>query len=188
MFKRAKNKYTEYSTRQHGGIEYTLCVSCARKTVQISVRRGEVRVMVPLGYPCELADELILRNRDKILKFIEKNEKCRLSAEEEEKAAKRCSEIMPQLTEKYSELTGLAFAGIRFSTAKSYLGCLSPKNVISYSYILGAYPLCVMEYVALHEIAHIKYRNHKKEFYAFIESYMPDYRERLKQMKNTPCV
>ena len=46
------------------------------------------------------------------------------------------------------------------------------------------YPDECIDYVVLHEIAHIKHHNHSKEFYAFIEKYMPDYKERVKLLRS----
>ena len=41
----------------------------------------------------------------------------------------------------------------------------------------------MIEYVVVHELAHIKYHNHKKEFYSLIEKFLPDYKEREKILK-----
>ena len=41
-------------------------------------------------------------------------------------------------------------------------------------------PIVCIEYVALHEIAHLRHPNHSKDFYYHIERYMPDYRKREK--------
>ena len=43
-----------------------------------------------------------------------------------------------------------------------------------------------VDYVVVHELAHIRYKNHKKEFYALIEAYMPDYKQRRRLLKNMP--
>ena len=40
-----------------------------------------------------------------------------------------------------------------------------------------------VEYVVLHELAHIKHHNHSCSFYRLVEKYMPDYRRRRKMLK-----
>ena len=45
------------------------------------------------------------------------------------------------------------------------------------------YPDDAIDYVVVHELAHIKYKNHGKNFYELIEKYMPDFRERQKLLK-----
>ena len=37
-----------------------------------------------------------------------------------------------------------------------------------------------IEYVVLHELAHLVYANHSKDFYALISKHMPDYKARIK--------
>jgi predicted metal-dependent hydrolase len=37
-----------------------------------------------------------------------------------------------------------------------------------------------IDYVVVHELAHIRHHNHSKDFYEFIEAFMPDYKEREK--------
>ncbi|EAI9960854.1 M48 family metallopeptidase, partial [Campylobacter coli] len=41
--------------------------------------------------------------------------------------------------------------------------------------------LRAIEYVILHELSHIKFPNHSKEFYDFIHSFMSDFRQREKE-------
>ena len=42
-----------------------------------------------------------------------------------------------------------------------------------------------MEYVALHEVAHLVYPDHSARFYALIASIMPDYRDRKKLLERS---
>lgn len=37
-----------------------------------------------------------------------------------------------------------------------------------------------MDYVVVHELAHRKYMNHSKEFWAEVKKYCPEYKERKK--------
>lgn len=45
------------------------------------------------------------------------------------------------------------------------------------------YPDEAVDYVVVHELAHLAYMNHSRDFYALIEKYMPDYRRRKKLLK-----
>ncbi|TKX29424.1 hypothetical protein CQA38_04915 [Campylobacter sp. MIT 12-5580] len=44
-------------------------------------------------------------------------------------------------------------------------------------------PLKAIEYVILHELTHLKFPHHQKEFYDFIEQIMPDFRKRQRLLK-----
>ena len=40
-----------------------------------------------------------------------------------------------------------------------------------------------IDYVVLHEICHLRYMNHSKKFWEMVESYMPDYKEAERELK-----
>ena len=58
--------------------------------------------------------------------------------------------------------------------------CSVNRNKVTFNqYLTKAKPACI-EYVVLHELVHFLYPNHSKKFYAFLGSYMPDWKERKK--------
>ena len=88
--------------------------------------------------------------------------------------------------EHFAELMGVRPTGIRISSAKKRFGSCSPKNSISYSWQVMLYPDELVDYVIVHELAHIKHKNHGKDFYAFIASVMPDHKERRRLLSLPP--
>ena len=42
----------------------------------------------------------------------------------------------------------------------------------------------IVEYVVLHEMSHLKYMNHSKEFWKIVEKYMPNYKEYRKKLNS----
>lgn len=88
--------------------------------------------------------------------------------------------------EYYSEKMGLYPASVKITSAATRFGSCSGKNSICFSYRLMLYPPEAVDYVVVHELAHIKEKNHSARFYALVERYMPDYREREKLLKKTP--
>ncbi len=60
--------------------------------------------------------------------------------------------------------------------------CTKTKNKITLNqYLLKADIRCI-EYVILHELTHLLYTYHDKNFYNFLTIHMPDWRERKKQL------
>ena len=42
--------------------------------------------------------------------------------------------------------------------------------------------------VVVHELAHIRHKNHSPEFYRLVETTLPDYRQRIALLKQPPAV
>lgn len=56
--------------------------------------------------------------------------------------------------------------------------CSATRGVVTFNlYLIKAKTACI-DYVVLHELTHFLYPNHSKMFYAFLSSYMPDWKER----------
>lgn len=80
---------------------------------------------------------------------------------------------------------GVIYPSINLKKMKTLWGsCNINKNKITFNlYLTKARPACV-EYVVLHELVHFIYPNHSKLFYDFLESYMPDWKDRKKILDN----
>ena len=92
--------------------------------------------------------------------------------------------IFVQESERLSQITGLRYKEIKLSTARKQWGCCDGKNEIRYSFRLIYAPKEMIEYVILHELCHIKEKNHSKAFWALVEKYMPDCKQRCAWLKN----
>lgn len=57
--------------------------------------------------------------------------------------------------------------------------CNSKKGYLNFSTNLIQKDIKFIEYVVLHELAHLIYPHHQKQFYDFIYSLMPDFKDRL---------
>ena len=90
--------------------------------------------------------------------------------------------IIP-IVKKYSILTGLKPQDIVIRKFKSIWGNCSSKKIIKLNQKLIHYDIKLIEYVCLHEITHLKYMNHQKQFWSYIKKIMPDYKEREKALK-----
>ncbi|WP_339126585.1 M48 family metallopeptidase [Fusobacterium nucleatum] len=58
------------------------------------------------------------------------------------------------------------------------------ENYISFNFDLIEKDIECIEYVVLHELCHIFYMNHQKDFWSLVEKYMSDYKVRRKKLKN----
>ena len=78
---------------------------------------------------------------------------------------------------------GLVPISVKISSAQKRFGSCSAQNALNFSYRLMMYPVDAIDYVVVHELAHIKHHNHSRDFYNLIKKYMPDYKEREKKLR-----
>lgn len=45
-------------------------------------------------------------------------------------------------------------------------------------------PERLVDYIIVHELSHIRHMDHSKEFWAEVEKYIPDYKQRKKDINN----
>lgn len=95
----------------------------------------------------------------------------------------RALEMMPQLVDKHAKRMQLFPSALKFRKNKTRFGSCSAKNSISLNILLMKYPLEVIEYVIIHELAHIKHKNHSRKFWGLVEEYCPDYKRLDKALK-----
>lgn len=89
--------------------------------------------------------------------------------------------LMIELTMTIGEKIGYTPIRIKFRDMKTRWGsCNFKKKSITYNHQLYKKSIYFIEYVILHELAHIPYPHHQKSFWEFIEKFMPDWKERRK--------
>lgn len=99
---------------------------------------------------------------------------------EEQRAAmiRRAKEILPPRVAHYAALLGVQPTGITITSARTRFGSCSAKNSLSFSWRLMDYPEEAIDYVVVHELAHIRHHDHSKAFYDLIAAVMPDHMAR----------
>jgi len=95
----------------------------------------------------------------------------------------KAKEIIPELVSKYSKQMNLYSTSIKFRKNKNTWGSCNYKNGLNFNILLVKYPIEIVEYVVIHELAHIKHKNHSKKFWDLVEVYCPDYKKRMKLFK-----
>lgn len=64
---------------------------------------------------------------------------------------------------------------IRITSARTRWGSCSPEDNLAFSFRLVMAPRNVVDYVIIHELMHIKEKNHSGRFWALMEAAMPEY-------------
>ena len=168
-------------------IEYKL-IRSNRKTLCLSVKDGVVTVKAPLFSPETEIDSFVQshilwinkRLNENIITPLNKD----ISPTEEKRLRKEAEVYLKERLDHYANIMGLKYTGLKITSAQHRYGSCSPKNSICFSFRLMLYPREAIDYVVVHELAHIKIKNHGKSFYALVKKYMPDYKQREKILKS----
>ncbi len=159
-----------------------------RKTIELSIDKDfSPLVKVPLKMSIADIEKFVAKHEKWIEKQITKKrehaEKFCLSGNEISVLKAKALPYLTERTEYFANIMGVKPTGIKITSAKKRFGSCSGKNSICYSWRLMQYPSEAIDYVVVHELAHIVHKNHGKEFYSLIEKILPDYKKREKILK-----
>ncbi|EFU69422.1 conserved hypothetical protein [Aliarcobacter butzleri JV22] len=92
--------------------------------------------------------------------------------------------ILPNIVETFSKKMNLYPTSISYRKNKRTWGSCNFKNGLNFNILLMKFPLEIMQYVVIHELSHIKHKNHSKNFWNLVEKYCPNYKQIEKDFKN----
>ena len=164
-------------------MEYQL-IRSARRTVALEIdRQGRVILRAPLRMPQAQIDAFYEAHQAWLQTHLAQQQ-ARMAAHPEPDARQRqllldkAAEMIPQKVAFYGDLMGLKPAGITITGARTRFGSCSPENRLCFSWRLMEYPEDAIDYVVVHELAHLVHRNHGPEFHALVGSVLPDQERR----------
>lgn len=85
--------------------------------------------------------------------------------------------ILTNRTAFYSELTGLRPKSLSITGARRRWGSCGPRNTLNFTWRLVMAPLEIIDYVVVHELAHIEFKNHSANFWNRVASILPEYKK-----------
>ena len=88
--------------------------------------------------------------------------------------------ILPEKVAHWSSIMEVHPTGLRITTARKRYGSCSSKGSLCFSCYLMCCPEEAVELVVVHELCHLREMNHGHGFYALLERYLPDWKERKK--------
>lgn len=97
-------------------------------------------------------------------------------------------ESVQSRVEHFSKLMGLSYSELKFRKMKRRWGSCTSKGVITLNKELLRLEQELVDYVVVHELAHLKHMNHSKMFHNCVTSYLPDARKREKELQNIRIV
>lgn len=89
---------------------------------------------------------------------------------------KRYKKIISTRVQTYAKTFGYEVVKVTLRDQSTRWGSCSTNGTISLNWRLIFAPTAVLDYVIIHELAHLKHMNHSKDFWSEVERMMPDYK------------
>ncbi|MEF8746879.1 MAG: M48 family metallopeptidase [Candidatus Accumulibacter propinquus] len=101
----------------------------------------------------------------------------------------RASTLFVERLGHYASRLGVALPRLSLSSARTRWGSCSLRSGIRLNWRLIHFPLPVIDYVAVHELAHLREMNHSARFWSIVAQVYPDYPNARKalQLGATHC-
>ena len=194
---RKTEKQDKIERQKEEKMEEEKVIQYSQYTIPYRIERGKVKhiylkikedilvVKAPYYVTEKQIIQILLKKEHWIIKTMEsikhrKKEEEAITQEEIQELEKRVSPMI----ERYLQQTNLSPKQWKIKDIKYAWGSCSSKKNITLNAKLAKKSDTIIEYVVLHELCHLKYMNHSKEFWNLIEVYMPDYKTRRKELKN----
>lgn len=171
-------------------LEYDLMRS-KRKTLALYVKQdGSIEVRAPLKTSRAYIDEFVFRKRGWIESTRNRlsarqaaKKTVRMTQEEVTQYKTQAKEYLRLKCRYFSEIMGLRHGEIKINGAKTRWGSCNRKGDVNFTWRLLLAPEELVDYVVVHELAHLKEMNHSDRFWSIVERTMPDYRERREKLR-----
>ena len=165
-----------------------------RRSVGIAIKPGgEITVRAPRLMPQSVVMSFIREKEAWIIKTYLKQSQIQPVSATAEKSSQTlalekryrdaATDYIPKRVEYYHQFTGGKYQKITIRDQKTRWGSCSSCGTLSFSFRLMMAPPRVLDYVVVHELCHLTYMNHSKEFWNMVENILPDYKEHRKWLK-----
>ena len=147
-----------------------------RKTLALELtREGQLIVRAPLRISRREIDAFVEKHKDWIVRHLPPPD-----APETQALKTQAQAILPEKVAHWSSIMEVHPTGLRITTARKRYGSCSSKGSLCFSCYLMCCPEEAVELVVVHELCHLREMNHGPGFYALLERYLPDWKERKK--------
>lgn len=148
-----------------------------RKTISLKIDNSwELIIKAPFFTSKKYILDFVSKNKDWLEKRQSEQKNKKTYSEEEILVLKqKAKDYIIERTKFLASKNNLSFNSIKITSAKTrWWSCSSKKN-LNFSYRLILCPKEVIDYVIIHELAHLSEMNHSKKFRQKVESMDNDY-------------
>ena len=154
-----------------------------RKTLAIEIKSdGSVIVRAPMRCPRRDIERFLLEKSDWIAQH-----RAKVLARREQEEANPVSALtdvqLRGLKKRAALVIPERYGSITIRSQKTRWGSCSSKGNLNFNCLLLLAPPEVLDYVVVHELCHRKQMNHSPRFWAEVGRVLPDYKIRVKWLK-----
>jgi predicted metal-dependent hydrolase len=91
--------------------------------------------------------------------------------------------VISERVKIFSEQHGFAPRQVKISSARTRWGSCSADGTLNFTWRLVMAPLDVVDYVVVHELAHLRVKDHSSRFWREVEKVLPGYKERREWLR-----
>ncbi len=154
------------------------------KHLYLYVRSDGIEVRAPIAVSKRHIYDFVRQKRGWIQKQQTKlrstSQVPELDAQKRADLSLRAREMIDPMVRKWSQIMGVKPQSVGYRYNKSRWGSCSAKDRLNFNTKLAMMHHDFVEYVVVHELAHIRHKNHSKAFWDEVEKFLPDFRERKK--------
>ena len=88
----------------------------------------------------------------------------------------QATSIICERVKRYAQTMGVTPREVKMSDARARWGSCSSINNLNFTWRLILCPLSAIDYVVVHELSHITYKNHSSAFWARVKTVLPHYK------------
>ncbi len=96
----------------------------------------------------------------------------------------RATELVAGRVERFAPLLGATPSRVLVRDQRRRWGSCSPDGVLRFNWRVVMAPPALLDYVVIHELAHLRLRAHGPRYWALVATAAPDYRERRQRLKS----
>ncbi len=167
-----------YNDPEIGEIRLRKSLRGRKVSIRVSPSHGVV-ITVPYFTSYDAGLRFFLSKRPWVLSTLKKQKEAArnvlsLSPEETETLRKRAKEWLPQRLALLASAYGFRYNSVAIKNNRSNWGSCSSLNNINLNLRLVAVPEPLRDYVLLHELCHLKHRDHGPDFHLLLEKLCRD--------------
>lgn len=152
----------------HGRQLILNCVLTLNKKPFFSIHEDQLLLHIPKAEWSTNSREMIYAWHELLMKFYEKESRAWIS----------------QRTRHWSEQMNLYPKTVKFRAPKTRWGSCSSQGSLNFNWKLIVFDRDVIDYVIIHELAHLQHLNHSSSFWRLVEKHCPDFETQEKHLKD----